>query len=437
MRFDFEDLVSRIIGFAVSAAILVALIGAYFYFAGPNLLRKAAVPATFERPISDISSKGPAAPNGFDAVVPRDIAAKFSKDVFARYGAPAVPTSASLGPEDADDPRTVGLLYASTRKPVSGHSVELSDERNPDLVFGVTRVRVPEAHHVGAIERPWEVGLFGWTIYKAGEDDKQHFVIKANRRLTRPEFLSAVKSSSSDEALVFVHGFNNKFDESAFRLAQMVWDTNFTGVPVLFSWPSRGGILNYGYDTASATFSRRGFLELLQTLQADTQLKAIHVVAHSMGNQIVVEALANMAAGTLSRPLAEVILAAPDVDRDVFTDLAGRIRKVARGVTLYASSADKALVASRTLAGGVPRAGDVPAPPQEPVILPELDTIDVSVFGEEFLGLNHDTFAANRIVMEDFSRLLREGRRPPNLRMGQIRGVPEGVNPPRYWRYPQ
>ncbi len=36
------------------------------------------------------------------------------------------------------------------------------------------------------------------------------------------------------DALIFVHGFNTSFDDAAFRMAQIVWDLGYRGLPVLF-----------------------------------------------------------------------------------------------------------------------------------------------------------------------------------------------------------
>ena len=53
-------------------------------------------------------------------------------------------------------------------------------------------------------------------------------------------------------------------------------------------------------------------------------------------------------------------VAAPDVDRDYFREVIPKVGKIVSGLTLYASSAHKAMVASREL-GRAPRAGHVPA----------------------------------------------------------------------------
>jgi esterase/lipase superfamily enzyme len=100
-------------------------------------------------------------------------------------------------------------------------------------------------------------------------------------------------------------------------------------------------------------------------------------------------------------------------------------------MTLYASSADRALIASRKLAGDIPRAGDVPA--DGPISLPNLETIDVTATGEDIFGLNHSVFAASRDVMEDISLILRLNL--PSPRLTQIRPVPDPPAAAKYWKY--
>jgi len=341
----------------------------------------------------------------------------------------------SIVSDASPDSHTVDLFVTSTRKlRANGLITSVTDERSDKLAFGAVRVRVPDEHRIGEVERPLAVRIFGLTIYRERQDDKQHFVIKSKSWITQDEFLEAIREHDAKQALIFVHGFNTTFDEGVFRLAQIVWDTQFDGVPILFSWPSKGTILSYLYDRESSTFSVNGFLELLTLLQTSTDISTIHILAHSMGNQIVVSALANSKDIAL-KALGEVILAAPDVDRDVFKGLAVRIAGIpSRGVTLYASSADKAMSASRKLAQG-PRAGDVLPPPDGPVVLPKIETIDVTAVGDELFGLNHDTFAVHRSIIDDIGRLILRGDRPPNQRSVEIRGVPEGRQPPLYWRY--
>src|SRR5215469_16488403 len=98
-------------------------------------------------------------------------------------------------------------------------------------------------------------------------------------------------------------------------------------------------------------------------------------------------------------------------------------------VTLYASSADRILALSRRLAGSVPRAGDVPV--DGPLILQNVETIDVTAVGDDIFGLNHDVSAGSRDVLEDISVMLWQNLPPP--RLIQIRAVPDPPQAPRYW----
>lgn len=101
-------------------------------------------------------------------------------------------------------------------------------------------------------------------------------------------------------------------------------------------------------------------------------------------------------------------------------------------MTLYASAKDGAILISRTLAQSR-RAGDVVN--GEPIITPGVDAIDVSAIGSEELGLeNHDTFATKRSLIDDINLVL-AGVRPPNRRLPEICGVPDGAPSPLFWRY--
>jgi esterase/lipase superfamily enzyme len=103
------------------------------------------------------------------------------------------------------------------------------------------------------------------------------------------------------------------------------------------------------------------------------------------------------------------------------------------GITLYASSADRALQLSHKIAQG-PRAGDIPPSPDSPILLPDMDTIDVTAIGSELFGLNHNTFASTRSAIDDIGRLLRTGERPPNVRTSEIRAV-QLPDKRLFWRY--
>jgi esterase/lipase superfamily enzyme len=335
--------------------------------------------------------------------------------------------------DEASDPRVVDILFATLRKAESADSPAspaFSGERAQALNYGRARVRIPEDHKIGRLELPGGFSIFGIHLTREEADPKRHFILRSRQPLTLEQWDSLIDTIGPDEAVVFVHGFNTSFDDSAFRFAQIIWDLQYKGLPVLFSWPSRGAVIDYPYDRESALYARDAFISLLANLRDGHKIHTVHVIAHSMGNFLVLEALARQT-GSSTGAMGQLIMAAPDVDRDQFLQDVAKIREFFRGLTLYASSADRALALSKRVAGGIPRAGDVSA--EGPICLPDLETLDVTALGEEMFGLNHTTFAQARPLIDDIHLILHEGRHAP--RLAQVRPVPEGARYPRYWRF--
>lgn len=341
-----------------------------------------------------------------------------------------------LGPPtvwvDDSAARRVSLLFATTRLPSDRPGKYFSGERAVAMTYGKANVRIPEERRLGEINLPFELKVFSFTLYKQAADPHKHFILEGCEILPGSDWFEVVSSSGHKEALIFVHGFNVGFLDGIFRCAQIAWDIGYQGIPILFSWASRGTLLNYEYDRNSALIARGHFVELLIAL-GEAGIEKVNVLAHSMGNFAVLDALAHHDHVSQPLRLGEVLMAAPDLDSDQYKGLAPKVCAVARGMTLYASSADKALVASKALAGGIPRAGDVSA--DGPVLVDRIDAIDVTAVGDDVLGLNHGVFAKEKSILNDVKLLLSLGLRPPGNRLAEIRGMPEGQSPSKWWRY--
>lgn len=347
-------------------------------------------------------------------------------------GADALSSPEIAAPRINRHARTVDLLFATTRKPADSSQDAFSGERNDDVVtYGAASVRIPEKHRIGAVELPWKLKVFSFTLYEEERDETRHFVTRSLSVLTLDDWQSAIASFGETDALVFVHGFNTSFENGLYRFAQIIWDLKYAGLPVLFSWPSRGRIRDYGYDSVSALNASDSFADVLQRISEQRNIKRVHILAHSMGNLVVLEALAKHQNAGLFR-IGELMMAAPDVDRDRYRKIAPKARRAASGMTLYASAADLALLASKILAGQVPRAGDVP--PDGPIVVPGIDSIDVTALGAEMFDLGHSAYAETKSVLNDIVGVL-AGTRPPHKRMVEINGIPDGIDPPTYWRY--
>jgi esterase/lipase superfamily enzyme len=386
---------------------------------------------------SSIDNLGPGAGvgstvGGYNSILNRlsDILAS-AKSISQLPPPPPLPSAAAL-PPPVTDPRVVEFLFATTRvmalQPASGNA-SYNGERGP-LTFGAASVRIPDHHAPGHIELPSSWKLFGLNLSSA-PNEQTHFIIKRVVPLSDEEFGQVIAAKGAKTALVFVHGFNTTFQDAVYRKAQIIWDLQYPGLSVLFTWASRGELADYVYDSDSAYLARDAFIALLIKLRRDYGIEQVSVLAHSMGNLVAIDALANYARTSTPIQIAHLVMAAPDVDRDQFVALAPVAKAIVGGMTLYASSADRAMIASRTLAGGIPRAGDVPA--TGPIILPSIETVDVTAVGDELFGLNHDVFATSPNVMEDMTALLLHDMPPP--RLSQIRAVPAPPSPPQYWRY--
>lgn len=332
----------------------------------------------------------------------------------------------------------VPVFYGTDRARVDTPTrIDYGDARGRRLELGQALVTVPKSHTEPQIERPWSFRIpFTGIEIGQSEDPKDHFTMKEISALSEADFLARVgarlsaSSRYEKHALVFVHGFNTTFDFAVYRTAQMSYDLKFDGAAFTYSWPSGGGVLNYTYDRESSGQSQPFLKDFLKLVLEKSGAKAVSIVAHSMGNQLVLPVLKDLrAAKPEGVVFHEIILAAPDVDRDNFENIAKEIQGLAKGVTLYASKNDKALAISRNVNGGVARAGDVPA--EGPLVLGGVDTIDVTQVSTDSLGLNHSGYAENNDLLADVRVVIQQGIRPPEKRLPSTKVLtsPKGT----YW----
>lgn len=359
---------------------------------------------------------------------------------------PPAPAPAPGTNSAAEEQRTgfdiVPVYYGTDRAEAATEKrLDYGPNRGRKLILGQALVTVPKSHVQPSVERPWAIRIpyFDITLYEEAEDPDKHFTMKELKAQTREELLALVRARLAkserykDHALVFVHGYNTTFDNGIYRTAQIAYDLKFDGAPFHYSWPSGGGLSSYTYDRESAGQSIPYMRDFFDLVIKESGAKKISVIAHSMGNQPALQVMKDIKAS--SPPgvvISQIILAAPDVDRDNFENIAKEIQGLASGITLYAASNDFALNASRRFHGGIPRAGDVP--PGGPLVLPGIDTIDVTAVSTDSLGLNHSGYAENNALLNDLQLLIQTGERPPEKRIPLLEKI--GTAAGDYWRYP-
>ncbi len=252
----------------------------------------------------------------------------------------------------------VPVMYATDRARLTGEAgvVDYSGERG-DLALGLAEVSIPDDHRMGEIERPslWRLQF--------REDPTKHIVVLSVTVMPAANFVARARqfvAEGRNSILLFVHGYNVGFKDAIARTAQITFDLHFEGVAALYSWPSEDSAPKYVVDETNIAWSRPRFAQFLSLLQQQVGATTLHIVAHSMGNRLVTEVLATLALqpASVHAALGQVVFAAPDVDTATFKDLAGAFGRKAERFTLYASSRDKALIASKVV-HKYPRAGDL------------------------------------------------------------------------------
>jgi esterase/lipase superfamily enzyme len=322
---------------------------------------------------------------------------------------------------------SINVFYGTDRKETG--NIEPKDffgNQRDELVFGECEVSIPRDHRIGELESP------SWRKFQFEEDPTKHIVLLKVSPRSAEEFFSDLRShidnsKGKKQAFVFIHGYNVTFEDAARRTAQMAYDLGFDGAPIFFSWPSQGEAAAYTVDEANEEWAVPHLKVFLTEVSTRAGADTIYLIAHSMGTHALSAALRQIAnTGPRTQLFKEVVLAAPDIDAEVFKrDILPEIRPTAGRITLYASSKDKALQASKKVHGN-PRAGQSEL--DNMVIAPGLDTIDATEVDTSFWG--HSYYAENRSVISDIYWLIVTGNPPWQRQL-----LEKNHNGQKYWTF--
>ena len=334
---------------------------------------------------------------------------------------PEPPPAAAESPEDYYRIRT---FFATDRNHVPSARPNEAFGAEPDtLRYGVAVVSIPHDHRMGDIERPW--------IFRK-EVPSRHVVLLSADVLDPAAFYTqlsdALATTSGNNALLFVHGYNVSFREAAYRTAQMAYDLEFDGAPVFYSWPSADSAMSYGGDARNIAWSKSNMERFLVDFFRRSTVDNVYVVSHSMGNRAVTDAIIEAARQepSIRTRLKHLVLAAPDIDADDFRNrIAPGLAAIGAPVTLYASSGDLALRLSQEVHGGFKRAGQSGP---DLVVVDGVYTVDASSVDTGFLG--HSYYGEERSILSDMFQLFR-GAGPDERASIRRRVHPNGP----YWEF--
>ncbi|RYH40198.1 MAG: alpha/beta fold hydrolase [Alcaligenaceae bacterium] len=281
-------------------------------------------------------------------------------------------------------------------------------ERDRKLNYGVAQVLVPKTRARGTIAKSkfWQ-DRNDPILFKVGYPKEKGVFLNS----LAAELKTITDPTKQNVVLVFIHGYNNSFKDAAIRTAQLWADLRLQGVPAFFSWPSRDKTAQYTVDEATVDYSERYLEEFLLSLRDKVgTTQPIHVIAHSMGNRALLR-VATKLKGQLQ--LGQIILAAPDVDADLFEDLASVYPDISVRTTLYVSRSDKANHFS-TLLHSLERVG---APPRFARVH-RIDTVEV-VAKTGLLELGHSDFAEHEQLLDEISDLITTNTKSDKAYLGE------------------
>ena len=282
------------------------------------------------------------------------------------------------------------LLVATTRKPVSGARAKpwYGTERSSTVNVARAKMTPPDDGRFSLSS----VGLVDWRVNSVEPAPQVGDLLS--------------QATSGRNVLIYVHGFNQTFESAALDAARISDGIRFRGETMVFSWPSKAKLFDYGYDRESAMWSRDALEQVFAGLMASPITGRIHVVAHSIGSMLTMEALRQIYARQLAADerIGAVVFASPDIDLDVFTSSVARIGPLAGKITVVTATNDRALAVSGFLAGGNTRVG---AAEKAELVRLGLHVIDASAQGWGII--NHDLFLSNAKVRQVIRRAI-DGR---------------------------
>lgn len=281
------------------------------------------------------------------------------------------------------------LLVATTRMPVGNppKAPWFGSERSPDLVYAEASLKPPSDSLIGGS---------GWSIVKVDG-------------VTRSNAAQAfAQAAFGRDLLLYIHGYRESFETAAASTIDLSEGIKFPGATGLFTWPSAASTLSYVADREAAMWSRDSLEDLLTAIAKTPSGGRIHIVAHSMGTLLTLETLRMLRASggeSAMERIGAVVLAAPDIDIDLFARGLERLGPDAKKITVISSTNDRALAVSSRLAGGIIRAG---AAERERLEALGVRVADASEFGGGII--NHDLFLSNKEVQQVVKRAIERAR---------------------------
>jgi esterase/lipase superfamily enzyme len=314
--------------------------------------------------------------------------------------------------------KLVTVYVATTRQRAASGENVFTSGRSATPNFVKYTISIPPVHKQLEIE--WPQG--------GAVDPATSFATVSHTALTEADFKLAVQSSPvpsrpKREVVIFVHGYNNNFQESLYRMAQLVADGGIDVSPILFAWPSAGTISGYGADKEAVTYSRDSLARVLTMVADMRNVGEVGLIGHSMGAWLTAEALRQLRLTGKDRViqrLHKVALVSPDIDVNVFRSQMAVIGRLDPPMKLLVSKDDQALSISALLAGSSGRVGNLDI--DDPAVQALAATRNIQIIDISNIPttgyMNHDRFIGVSTMLNEIARSGRDSVGNPAERAG-------------------
>lgn len=318
-----------------------------------------------------------------------------------------------------DEGGKITLFYGTNRNELnrSGNKQTYGSDL-VELQLGLCEVNIPRGHVQGELERPMRI------IWEFPEDQDKHVIVHKVQPMDRSTFISEFNTAISDapekNALLFIHGYRNSFEDAARRTAQLAWDLPFTGFSGFFSWPSSAKYVDYLSDEAKARSSVLALEDFLRQLMLNTQLEHIHIIAHSMGTLVTTLSLNSLRRDSSMTPhlekIHQLILGASDIDQQEFRNtILPEFKNIGLRRTIYASDHDGALGISSWGRRGRLRLGQI----GNDIFVDEgIDTVEASNID---LPNSHGYLFESKLLLNDLFYLITKNLNPAQRRLREVK----------------
>lgn len=288
-----------------------------------------------------------------------------------------------------EDQDAFRFFYVSNRQPgdlqgpIEGR---YKSERENSLKFGSFDTSIEPSLGLGMIIDPSK-----WFL---NEEINLRDVRSLEQQAFIDELRQQVEASPQRSLLLAVHGFREAFPSALRKTAFLASVLDIDTPVVVFDWPGNQGSSLRGYRRARQVAQASG-AELADTLKLiiqEVRPKRLWLMANSMGAQVVVDAFSilyqDADLADAQTEIENVVLTAPDVSHEAFnTRFKDEIKALARNVTVYVSSNDRALLVSRVINRGL-RLGESTLDPANPGQLEQAaDVAELLEAGNDRLSL--------------------------------------------------